>query len=129
VNVTGVNDSLGVVQLLSSDKPVSNSRLKKGTAEFHFVRPGQYYLRMFVDRNGNGKWDEGDYSSGLQPEETYYYPQKLTLKARWDITQDWNINDFPLDKQKPLEITKQKPDQNRTIKSRNAERKQGKKKK
>ena len=129
VNVTGVNDSLGVVQLLSSDKPVSNSRLKKGTAEFYFVRPGQYYLRMFVDRNGNGKWDEGDYSSGLQPEETYYYPQKLTLRARWDITQDWNINDFPLDKQKPLEITKQKPDQNRTIKSRNAERKQGKKKK
>ena len=130
VNISGVDESKAIVQLLSSsDKPISNARIKNGTAEFYFVRSGTYYLRTFIDRNGNNKWDEGDYSTGLQPEETYYFPHKVIVKARWDINQDWNINDYPLNKQKPLEITKQKPDQNRTIKNRNAEREQGKKKK
>ena len=122
VNVKGVEDTMAVVQLLQSDKPVFSSRTKKGTAEFYFVKPGSYYLRLFVDRNGNGKWDEGNYDEGIPPEETYYYPAKLNLRARWDVSQDWDIHALPLNKQKPLEITKQKPDKEKKIQNRNAER-------
>ena len=41
----------------------------------------------------------------------YYYPAPIELKAYFEVTQDWNINLTPPDKQKPDEIKKQKPDE------------------
>ena len=122
VNVTGKDTDSGIVQLLTSDKPINNARVKNGTAEFFFVKPGTYFLRMIADKNGNNKWDEGDYDKGLQPEDVYYCPQKVIVKARWDISHDWNVDAVSREKQKPLIITKQKPDQAKTIQNRNAER-------
>ena len=39
----------------------------------------------------------------------YYYPKKVTLKKNWTIEQSWDINELPVDKQKPMEIKKNKP--------------------
>lgn len=117
-------DTTAVVQLLNaSDKPVKTIKAKDGKADFYFITPGIYYMRMFYDRNGNGKWDTGDYDAQLQPEETFYYPEPLTLKAQWEITQEWNPTAYPRAKQKPSKITKQKPDKERKSKNRNADRK------
>jgi hypothetical protein len=44
------------------------------------------------------------------------------LKAKFDITQDWNVLQTTLDKQKPEAIITQKPDKEKSIKNRNAER-------
>lgn len=110
-----------IVQLLSgADKVVKSVKVEKGHADFYFLNPGVFYLRLFRDLNGNGVWDTGDYDQHLQPEPVYYYPGELTLKAQWEITQDWNPIATPLAKQKPQKITKQKPDKEKTIKSRNA---------
>ncbi|MBP3773906.1 MAG: Ig-like domain-containing protein [Bacteroidaceae bacterium] len=123
MNLKGVQDTMAIVQLLnSSSKVMATVRSVQGRGEFYFVKPGIYYLRLFIDRNGNGVWDEGDYEKGIEPEETYYYPDKLQLKARWDYSQDWDIHALPFNKQKPLEITKQKPDKKKEIQKRNAER-------
>lgn len=112
-----------IVQLLSgADKVVKSIKVQNGHADFYFLTPGTYYLRLFRDLNGNGVWDTGDYDTHLQPEPVYYYPEALTLKALWEINQTWNPTALPLAKQKPQKITKQKPDKERTIKSRNAER-------
>ena len=76
-----------------------------------------------MDENGNGKWDTGDYSKGLQPERVYYYPHELELRAMFEYDQDdWDIK-MPLNKQKPLKITKQKPDKEKKKRNRNADRK------
>ena len=66
---------------------------------------------MFIDSNKNGVWDTGLYADKLQPEMVYYYPAPIELKAYFEVTQDWNINLTPPDKQKPDEIKKQKPDE------------------
>lgn len=113
-----------VVQLLNkSDKCVAEVPAgPDGRADFFFVKPGDYYLRCFCDFNGNGEWDTGEYASGRQPEHVYYFPKPLRVKAKWDIEQDWSPLDIPLLSQKPLEITKQKPDKKKDIKQRNKER-------
>lgn len=126
LNLKGVGDTMAVVQLLTGDKPVRSVRSKDSRAEFYFVKPGHYYVRLFIDRNGNGVWDPGDYEKGLQAEETYYYPSRLDLRALWDVEQDWDIHATPLTQQKPMAITKQKPDKAKTIKNRNAEREKNK---
>ena len=123
VNLKGVKDTSAVVQLLRGDKTAYSAKAdKSGKAEFYFLKPGKYYMRMFLDRNGNGKWDAGKYEEQLQAEDTYYYPTELNLRAMWDVEQDWEVNAVPRYKQKPLEITKQKPDKEKTVKNRNAER-------
>lgn len=122
-------DSCAMVQLMDgSDKVVKTIKSVNGKADFYFLKPGTYFLRLFYDRNGNGVWDTGDYDQHLQPEPVYYYPGSLILKAQWEITQEWNPTAKPLAKQKPGKITKQKPDKAKTVKSRNAERERKKRK-
>lgn len=121
--INGVGDG-AIVQLLRSDGGVLTSQLtEQGRCTFYFIRPAKYYLRVIIDKNGNGVWDTGEHISGLQPEQVYYYPHALELKALFEYDQDdWDIHK-PLNEQKPLDITKQKPDRERKKRNRNAERK------
>lgn len=108
-------DSNVYVQLLSkSDKVVYTAKAEGGTAEFYYVRPGEYYMRLFIDRNGDGKWTTGNFKDGIQPEEVCYFPKPMTLRARWEVEQDWDVRGIPVVQQKPLAITKQKPDKKKT---------------
>ncbi len=121
-------DTTVIVQLLNGqDAVVRQARWADGRADFFFINPGKYYVRLFFDRNGNDVWDTGLYSERRQAEEVFYYPQALDLKAQWDVEQDWSLKATPVNQQKPLEITKQKPDEKKSVKSRNAERERNKK--
>ena len=116
-------DTTAVVELLNGqDKVVKTMAAPAGKADFYFIAPQTYYLRMYYDLNGNGQWDTGDYDQRLQPEPVYYYPRELQLKAQWEVTQTWNPTAKPLAKQKPEKITKQKPDKQKQIQNRNAEK-------
>ena len=112
VKLPGIDTLSVVAELLNSnDVPVYRSPKPAGatSAEFKFLEPGTYYLRLFIDDNGNGKWDTGNIAAGLQPEEVYYFAKKLELKKNWDIEQEWDIYELPVDVQKPYAIKKNKP--------------------
>jgi hypothetical protein len=118
-----------IVQLINtSDKVYKSVKANSGNADFYFVKPGTYYLRMIDDTNGNGIWDTGNYDKHLQAERVFYYPGSLNLKAQWDISQEWNPETAEIYKQKPAKITKQKPDKERKRVSKNAEREKQKRK-
>ena len=126
LEMSGIKDSCAVVvQLLDkSDKVVAQSLMEAdGTAQFYYLKPDIYYARAFVDSNGNGKWDTGDYDADLQAESVYYYPREIEAKAKWDITLQWQVNSTPRFKQKPAAIVKQKSNnKKRQLRNRNAER-------
>ena len=126
LQLAGLADSAAVVvQLLDKgDNPVRQVTADaQGKAYFDFVSPGTYYARAFVDRNGNGRWDTGDYRARLQPEDVYYYQRNMEAKAKWDIKQQWNLTERPRYGQKPGAITKQKADKERKkLMDRNADR-------
>lgn len=129
-DVTGIALSPhAYIELLSGeDKPVRRELLDKGHAEFFFLNPGKYYARIVDDANGNKQWDTGLYADKLQPEQVYYYPHMLEVRALWDMRQDWNVSALPIEKQKPLDITKQKPEEKKEKRSKNAEREERKRK-
>ena len=85
--------------------------VRNGEFEMLNVTPGAYFLRLTIDSNANGKWDTGNYKEHLQPEEVYYYPKRLRLRANWDLDENWNIYETALDLQKPEEIRRNKPEQ------------------
>ena len=124
MKVSGVSDSLPLrVRLLNkSDAVVKEVLAKDGVAHFDHVNPDKYYLSAFVDANGNGIWDTGDYDEDRQAESVYYYPREIECKERWDVTQQWDLTAIPRYKQKPQAITKQKADGAKKLKNRNAER-------
>jgi uncharacterized protein (DUF2141 family) len=82
-----------IIQLLNStEKVISEAQMKSdGKLVFQLLEPGAYRIRVIYDLNGNGKWDTGDFDSGLQPEPVSYYPQELEIKTGWDIEQPWDI--------------------------------------
>lgn len=109
-NIPAVRDSAIVELLDGTDKVVLHTPVKSHRAELLNLLPGKYYARLFIDRNGNGKYDTGNYDMHLQPEETVYYPGAINLKKNWDVEQTWDIYATPIDKQKSEAIKKNKPE-------------------
>ena len=108
-NIGDLGPDSAIVELLSSDKPVRLEPVRNGVATFEYVTPGAYYARLFIDRNHNGRWDTGCVADTLQPEDVFYFSKKLNLKKNWDVEQQWNIYETPVDLQKPEDIKKNKP--------------------
>lgn len=108
-NIGDLGSDSAIVELLSSDKPVRLEPVRNGVATFEYVTPGAYYARLFIDRNHNGRWDTGSVADTLQPEDVFYFSKKLNLKKNWDVEQQWNIYETPVDLQKPEDIKKNKP--------------------
>ena len=124
LQLSGVQDSNVVVELLNgSDKAVKRVKMDKDhSAQFFYVNPGTYYVRAFLDHNNNNVWDTGNYDEDRQAEEIFYYPRQIDAKAKWDITQSWNMTALPPNKQKPSAIVKQKAEDKKVLKNKNVER-------
>lgn len=98
------------VELLdSSDDPVQTARVRGGTARFHYVDPATYYLRAYIDLNGDSVWTTGSVKLKRLPEDVFYYPKKLVLRKNWDLDQSWSLLETPVDAQKPNDIKRNKP--------------------
>ena len=126
LELNGIKDSSAVVvQLLDkSDKVVATSKMEAdGTAQFYYLKPAIYYARAFVDRNGNGLWDTGNYDADQQAESVYYYPREIEAKAKWDITLQWQVEALLRYKQKPSAVMKKKnSSKKKQLRNRNADR-------
>lgn len=123
VTLQGLSGQHVVVQVLNTqDKPVKEVPTDNGRAEISYLSPGSYYLRCYIDRNHNGQWDTGSYADDVEPEEAFYYPEKIECKALWDIPVTWNVHQRPLYQQKPQAITQQKPQAEKKIRQRNMDR-------
>ncbi len=113
LNITGIAaGERAIVQLLDTREAAvrQHSLRGSGTVTFANVLPEYYFVKLILDRNDNGVWDTGNYSEHLQPEDVFYYPQRLRVRRNWDITQDWNIYATAVDKQKPEQIKRNKPE-------------------
>ena len=108
-------DSLAVFQVVNAKDEVVRTVPAnfKGVTDIPYLQPGDYYIRIFIDRNRNGKWDVGNYLKNIQPEEVFYYSKKLTLIKNWDLEETVDYTQTPLLKQKPKElIPKEKKENN-----------------
>ncbi len=111
--ITGLpEDKSSFVELLDkSDKPFRKSLVKENSARFQDLPPGEIFARLVIDEDGDGLWTTGNYEVLRQPEQVFYYPGKLVIRAFADHLEDWNIESVPVISQKPLEITKNKPEE------------------
>lgn len=102
-------DSLAVLQVLDAKETVIQTQRAKVKGNlFEYLKPGEYFVRLFIDTNRNGIWDPGDLGKRLQPEPVYYFNKKLTLRANWELEETFNHLDPVLLNKKPEELLKTK---------------------
>ncbi len=100
-------DSTAVFQLVNKeDKVVRTVKAQPNGTKITYVEPNEYFIRIFLDKNNNGKWDTGNFLQQLQPEPVFYYSKKLTLTKNWDFEETIHLDERPITKQKPKEILK-----------------------
>ncbi len=100
-------DSTAVIQVLDEkDKVLRELPADSTGALFRHLAPKSYYLRLFLDRNGDGKWTTGDLLLHRQPEPVFYFSSKLTLRANWDFEETFRYLSRPIEEQKPQELIK-----------------------
>ena len=95
------------LQLLSEkDQPVRELPAREQGTKFEYLTPKTYYLRLYFDLNGDGRWTTGDWITKRQPEPVYYFPAKLTLRANWDFEERFDYLARPQLEAKPRELRK-----------------------
>ena len=125
MTLSGMQGKHIIAQLLDGQgKMVKEVYTDNGQAEFYYLKPGKYFMRIIVDANNNKRWDTGDYDADRQPEEVYYDPDEIECRAKWDLTLTWNPLARPLYQQKPEAVKKQKADKEKSIQHRNIKRAQ-----
>jgi len=73
-----------VLMLIQNDQLVESAPIK-GTEWYRkLFNPGEYDIRILLDKNENGKWDPGDFKQHIQPEIVEPISQRLTIRANWD---------------------------------------------
>jgi len=99
----------GIVELLDAKETVVRAvHVSEPTTVLRLLSPGNYFLRLVLDANQNGKWDTGSVLPKLEPEEVYYYPKRLVLRANWDSVEEWDYTAIPLLQQRATELPKSK---------------------
>lgn len=104
VSVSGITGPGFVEVLDKTDKVIRRKMIENNQADFMYLMPGSYYIRAVEDRNNNFRWDTGNYDQKRQPENVYYNPRIMNLRANWDVEENWNVNEYPLTEQKPKEL-------------------------
>lgn len=110
------------VELLDTqDKPFRKKSVRNNEALFMDLKPGKLYARLVIDENEDGEWTTGNYELKRQPEMVYYNPKLYEIRAFTNHEESWDLNEQPAFKQKPLEITKNKPEEKKKQRNRNEE--------
>ena len=98
------------VHLLSSKEEILATAQPDsvGLVAFKELAPGAYFLKLYVDLNGNGSWDGGVYPA-TPPEPVRYLPQSVNVQARFATEQKWAYDGTPLAEQRPKDLEGDKP--------------------
>ncbi|SMO66140.1 Ig-like domain-containing protein [Saccharicrinis carchari] len=94
----GYGEDDWLLQLLDNSEKVVRQKYvpNSGKVGFEYLNVGSYSLKLVLDRNKNGKWDTGNYARKLQPEQVFYYPEKVDVRANWEVVVKWELEKFDI---------------------------------
>lgn len=82
-----------IIQLLNEKEEIIKQAYFQQNDKINFnnISPGNYMIKAIKDKNRNQRWDTGNYLKKIQPEETIFYPVKITIRANWDLEESWSF--------------------------------------
>ena len=90
--IAATDDTSGVlvIELYAIDAPNAPSPYARtnpdstGAFAFDGLPEGPYRFRLFIDRNGNGRWDGGQILPYQPPEPVVWNTEQASVRPRWD---------------------------------------------
>jgi uncharacterized protein (DUF2141 family) len=84
------SESNYLIQLLAKDNTILHQKINTPAAAFEDLTPGDYQLRIVIDRDQNQQWSPGNYLQHEEPETIIFYKNEkgalpITLKANWEL--------------------------------------------
>ncbi|MGB3780419.1 MAG: Ig-like domain-containing domain [Tunicatimonas sp.] len=81
------------LQLLNKSYQVVEELKNPSAYTFRGIRPDTYRLRILVDANNNGAWQDGNVLLGEEPEPVLMYPEEIVVRENWEMNDvDVNLN-------------------------------------
>ncbi len=84
-------NNLCITEITGKNKFVKQTKGNKGY--FSELPPDTYQLKAYIDTNGNGKWDWGNFYLKQEPEPVWFYFENNTFdiptKANWEVGPLW----------------------------------------
>ncbi len=82
-----------IVQLLDDKESVVRENIVStpGTIYYDYLYPQPYRLKIILDKNGNGRWDPGNYLKKQQPEKIIYNTEAVNIRSNWDLDLEWTV--------------------------------------
>lgn len=88
------------IQLLNDQNDVAYQQYtNQADVKFINLKPGTYKLRILVDNNENGLWDNTDFSAGILAEDVFLFKKsgekevmsKINIRPMWEINENWDV--------------------------------------
>ncbi len=93
VNIQNKPSAKFWLQLLDEKGDVHYSRFTDATSvKFTELKPGRYTVRILVDNNGDGVWNEADFGTQTYAEEVYLFPKTIEVRPLWENVESWDLN-------------------------------------
>jgi len=88
------------IQLLDDKNEVAYQRYTdQSEVKFINLKPASYKLRILVDNNGNGTWDNSNFADETLAEDAYLFKKsgskdamtKINIRPMWEINENWDV--------------------------------------
>ncbi|WP_333851520.1 Ig-like domain-containing domain [Epilithonimonas sp.] len=88
------------IQLLDDKNDVVYQRYTdQSEVKFVNLKPASYKLRILVDNNGNGTWDNSNFADETLAEDAYLFKKtgskdamtKINVRPMWEINENWDV--------------------------------------
>lgn len=71
-----------IIELIDSNEKIIEKSFNQ-EFEFFEIEPGEYKLRVILDKDNNKVWTQGSFTPYQLPEPVYFYPATLKLRPNW----------------------------------------------
>jgi uncharacterized protein (DUF2141 family) len=84
------NENHFIVEVVNKNFEVVQRQRDNKKPVFSNLEPGEYQLRLLVDKNNDGTWTAGNFFTKSEPEPIQYYTTEkntrvINLKANWEV--------------------------------------------
>lgn len=74
-----------IIEVLDDKGRVEQTIQNQRKYRFENLSTGKKTMRVLIDKNGNGIWDNGDFKKRILPEPVVQLGRELELKANWEF--------------------------------------------
>jgi hypothetical protein len=82
-----------IVELMGEKDMViqRDTLVTSGKIAYTFLKAGPCRIKAISDRNGNSRWDTGNYDLKQLPEAVIYFQKEISVRSNWEIQEEWNL--------------------------------------